>query len=162
MNRYINRFRISQVKDFSKTYLVAFELLADMSAVIWTNQSILRSVELLSQSDSRLNSWKSEQTQLSSKPLIPQQLILDLLDGEHDDVSDVLQLVLGQWCNKRSSCCGTRGGCGGLCSSEQCQNLWGDFRRSWLENVLSSFSEWPLHKVNIMHKMIHQEYLFSV
>lgn len=34
MNRYINRFRISQVKDFSKTYLVAFELLADMSAAI--------------------------------------------------------------------------------------------------------------------------------
>lgn len=34
MNRYINRLRISQVKDFPKTCLVAFELLADMSAVI--------------------------------------------------------------------------------------------------------------------------------
>ncbi len=51
-------------------------------------------MELLSLSESRLNSWKSKQTQLSSRALIPQQLILDLPDSEHDDVSDALQLIL--------------------------------------------------------------------
>lgn len=136
-----------------KPCLVAFELLADTSAVIWTNQSVLRSVDLLSRSDSRLNSWAPNPWSLSSWSWTCWTVTMKLWG----------MCFIWSWVSGvMSSCCGTRRGCGGLCSSEQCQNLWGDFRRPWLGNVLCRFREWPLRKVNMMHKMIHQGCLFSV
>jgi len=84
-----------------KPCLVASELLADMSAVSDLNES--KHSQKCRSAPGLTHVWtaESQHTRLSSKPLIPQQLILDLLDGEHDAGRDVLELILDQWCNEQ-------------------------------------------------------------